>query len=93
MRIQAGPFQCKNTLKTEASFWHRDKPVSSQPFRISSKGLVTNFREGGGYKTGRGGHVKFLPPEKGGETCFSHAEGGGGAHKVLGLFLRSSLKF
>ena len=64
MRIQAGPFQCKNTLKTEAYFWHRDKPVPSKPFRISSKGQVTNYREGaGGYKTG-GGHVKFYPQKR-----------------------------
>ena len=41
------------------------------------KGLVTNYREGGG-------HVKFYPYEKGGggEKSFSHAEGG--AQKVLG---------
>ena len=43
----------------------------------SSKGLVTNYGEGGGYKTGGGGHVKFEPYEKGGGKSFSHAEGGG----------------
>ena len=43
------------------------------------KGLVTNYGEGGGYKTGGGGHVKFYPYEKGGGggKSFSHAEGGG----------------
>ena len=58
------------------------------------KGLVTNYGEGGGYKTGEGGggQVKFYPYEKrGGEKSFSHAEGG--AQKVLGYFLHSSLKF
>ena len=35
--------------------------------------------------------MKFYPYEKGGQS-FSHAEGGG-AQKVLGLFLRGSLKF
>ena len=46
-----------------------------------SKGLVTNYGEGGGgcYKTGGGGHQKFYPYEKGGGgKSFSHAEGGGG---------------
>ena len=33
--------------------------------------------EGGGYKTGGGGHLKFYPYEKrGGGKGFSHAEGG-----------------
>ena len=36
--------------------------------------------ERGGYKSGRGGHVKFYPYEKG--KSFSHAEGG--AQNVLG---------
>ena len=49
---------------------------------------------GGGYKTGGGGgDVKFYPCEKGGQQSFSHAKGGGGAHTVLGSFLRGSLKF
>ena len=39
-------------------------------------GLVTNYGEGGGCKTGGGGHVKFYPYEKGGRKSFSHAEGG-----------------
>ena len=52
-----------------------------------SKGLVTNYGEGG-YKTGGGGHVKFYPYEKGGGgKSLSHSKGG--AQKVLGLFLRS----
>ena len=49
----------------------------------SYKGLVTNYGEGGGYKTG-GGHVKFYPYKKkggGGGNSFSHAEGG--AQQVL----------
>ena len=58
-------------------------PLSSLPVG-SNKGLVTNDGEGGGYKTGGGGHVKFYPYEKGGgvEKSFSHAEGG--AQKVVG---------
>ena len=50
----------------------------------STKGLVTNYREGGGAtkREGGGGHVKFYPYKKGGGKCFSHAEGG--AQKVLG---------
>ena len=45
--------------------------------------MVTNYMEGGGYKTG-GGRVEFYPYEKGGggEKRFSHAEGG--AQQVLG---------
>ena len=36
-----------------------------------SKGLVTNYREGGGgYKTGGGGQVKFYPKRKGGRKTF-----------------------
>ena len=37
-----------------------------------SKGVVTNYGEGGGgYKTGGGGgHVKFYPYEKGGQKKF-----------------------
>ena len=49
----------------------------------STKGLVTNYGEGGGgLQNGRGGHMKFYPYEKGGGKSFSHAEGG--AQKVLG---------
>ena len=47
---------------------------------VCSKGLVTNYGEGGrGYKTGGGGLVKFYPYEKGegGGKSFNHAEGGG----------------
>ena len=43
--------------------------------------LITG--RGGGLQNGRGGHVKFYPYEKGGGKSFSHAEGGGGAQKVL----------
>ena len=48
-----------------------------------SKGLVTNYGEGGATKRDGGGHVKFYPYEKGGGggKSFSHAEGG--AQKVL----------
>ena len=49
-------------------------------------GLVTNYGEGGGYKTA-GGASKVLPLQKRGraEKSFSHAEvrQGGGAQKVL----------
>ena len=59
---------------------------------LNCKGLVTNYREGGGYKTG-GGAREVLPLRKGGGggKSFSHSEGG--AQKVLGLFLCGSLKF
>ena len=54
---------------------------------ITGRGAATK-REGGG-------HVKFYPYEKGagggGRKSFSHAEGG--TQKVLGSFLRGSLKF
>ena len=60
------------------------------PF-IPSKGLVTNYGEGGwGYKTGGVGAREVLPLWKGGGgggKSFSHAEGGGGAHnKFWGSF-------
>ena len=45
----------------------------------------------GGATKREGGHVKFYPYEKGGGKSFSHAEEG--PQQVLGLFLRSSLKF
>ena len=36
-----------------------------------TKGMVTNYGEGGGgYKMGGGGHVKFYPYEKGGRKKF-----------------------
>ena len=51
--------------------------------KVRDWSLITG-REGGGYKTGVGGHVKFYPYERGGGgKSFSHAEGGG-AQKVLG---------
>ena len=48
-----------------------------------TKGLVTNYEGGGGYKMGGGGggQVKFYPYEKGGRKGFSHTEGG--TQKVL----------
>ena len=47
---------------------------------------------GGGYKTGGGGTLSFTPSKRGGGgKSFIHAEGG--AQKVLGYFLRASLKF
>ena len=50
---------------------------------MECKGLVTNYGEGGGYKTGGGGARKVLPLQKvGGGKGFSHAVGG--AQKVLG---------
>ena len=39
-----------------------------------SKGLVTNYGEGG-FKMGGGGEVKFYPYKKG-DQSFSHAKGG-----------------
>ena len=63
----------------------------SLPVPILIKGLVTNYGEGGGLRKRRGGHVKFYSYENGGRKSFSHAEGG--AHKVLGYVLCSSLKF
>ena len=56
------------------------------------KGLVTNYRRRGSYKTGGGGgHVKFYPYEKGGGEIFSHAMGGGG--KKFRVVFTYSLKF
>ena len=55
---------------------------------IYLKGLVTNYSEGGGYKTGRGGgHMKFkfLAMLKRGQ--------GGGHNKFWGSFYAVSLKF
>ena len=45
------------------------------------KGLVTNYGEGGGYKTGGGGVVKLYPYKKRCGKSFNHAEGG--ATKIL----------
>ena len=54
--------------------------------------LVTNYGEGGGGLQNGRGEREVLPLRKGGVgKSFSHAEGG--AQKVLGSFLRSSLKF
>ena len=58
----------------------------------ASKGLVTNYGEGGGLQNGRwwggGGHMKFYPYELrgGGGENFSHAEGWGGGKQVLRCF-------
>ena len=41
---------------------------------------------------GGGGTLSFTSTKRGGRKSFSHAEGGG-AQKVLGSFLRGSLKF
>ena len=52
--------------------------------RLPTKGLVTNYGEGGGATKREGeGHVKFYPYEKGGGgKSFSQSEGGGvGGHK------------
>ena len=49
-----------------------------------TKGLVTNYGEGGGYKTGEGGHV--ITPTKrwgGAEKVLPMLKGGGG-QQVLG---------
>ena len=51
------------------------------------KGLVTDYREGGGgYKTGGGGHVKIYPYEKGGGGGLAMLKGGGGHTKCWGSF-------
>ena len=50
------------------------------------KGRVTNYGEGGGGATKRGGHVKFYFYGKGGRKSFNHAEGGGGHNKFWGSF-------
>ena len=51
---------------------------------VELKGLVTNYGEGGGYKTrrwGGGGILSFTPMKRGGGgKSFNHAEGGGGGH-------------
>ena len=50
-------------------------------FFCTTKGVVTNYGEGG-YKTGGGGKGSFLPLQKGGsKNRFTHAEGGGGHSK------------
>ena len=41
-----------------------------------SKGLVTNYGEGGLQNGRGGGYVKFYPYEKGGGKSSSHAKGG-----------------
>ena len=53
-------------------------------FGIQVKGLVTNYGEGGGYKTGGGGTLSFTPSKRGGGKSFIHAEGGG--TKSFGVF-------
>ena len=58
------------------------------PLNPAGKGLVTNYRDGGGgYKTGGGGgHVKFYPYEKGGaEKVLAMLKGGGGGTKSFGV--------
>ena len=45
----------------------------------ATKGVVTNYGEGGGLQNWRGGQVEFTPTKKGGgRISFSHAVGGGG---------------
>ena len=41
-----------------------------------SKGLVTNYGEGGATKQ-EGGHVKFTPTKRGDGKSFGHSERGG----------------
>ena len=53
-----------------------------QELIVTTKGLVTNYGEGGGLQNGRGGHVKFCPYEK-----------GGGAEKVLAMLKGGHKKF
>ena len=49
--------------------------------KSSSKGVVTNYGEGGGYKTERGG-ASFTPTKKGAEKVLAMLKGGGGAQQV-----------
>ena len=56
---------------------------------MACQGVVTNYREGAGYKTGRGGGAcEVLPLRKGGGEGFTHAEGGGGDKKCWGSFYK-----
>ena len=58
-------------------------PCSNYAFLLlHTKGLVTNYGEGGATITGGGGHVKFCPYEKGGVEKMLAMKGG--AQKVLG---------
>ena len=67
-------------------------PIPSSARNIGNdKGLVTNYGEGGGYKTGGGGHVKFYPYGKGGHKKFKPYWRGD--TKSFGVFLRGSLMF
>ena len=51
-----------------------------------SKGLVTNYREGGGAtKREGGGHLKFYPYEKGGKQVLAMLKWGGGEHNKFGV--------
>ena len=64
--------------------------VGPRPSRPScTKGLVTNYGEGGGATKQEGGHVKFYTYDKGGgpEKVLAMLKGGGGggvAQQVLG---------
>ena len=70
----------------------RDRGLKRSPGDpLPTKGLVTNYWEGGATKR-EGGAREVLPLRKGGGgKSFSQSEGG--AQKVLGLFLHGSLKF
>ena len=59
------------------------REVKSPLFDGYSKGLVTNYGEGGGLQNGKGG-AREVFAKRGHGKSFSHAEGG--AQNVLGSF-------
>ena len=55
-------------------------------FALETKGLVINYGEAGGYKTGGGGAFKVLPLQKRGAEKVLAMLKGGGAQQVCGYF-------
>ena len=71
------PLGLENKIKKKSDLGY--VKLGGAMVRIRAKGVVTNYREGGSYKTGvEGRQMKFCPYKKGGRKCFSHAKGGGG---------------
>ena len=61
--------------------------------RVGAKGVVINYREGGGLQNGSGGQVKFYPYKNGdgGRKSCSHPEwGGGGGRGTKGFGIVST---
>ena len=85
MALTRGTFGLK-----EGQFFGPERYTGAPVVVAYTKGLVTDYGEGGGAtKREGGGHVKFYPSEKGrgwggwrGEKCVSHAERG--TQTVLG---------